>query len=367
MDLAGKEDGPLGWLQRRGGLAWSREGNEVLFSGGTDYFNVQIYAIGLDGKRRSAAQSAGGITILDVASDGRWLASRDEAWRDMLALGPGQEKERNLSWLELSYPVALTPDGKTLLFTEESGRVGKHYSTCLRQTDGSPVVRLGDGAPLDISRDGKLVLSSVPTDPAQLVVYPTGVGQPRNLERGALVSYENGGFLPDGRRIVVCGHEAGHAVRCYVQDLAGGAPRPILRGTTNAFVSPDGAQILITDSTGALSIYPVDGAGGGGAPRPVPGTTPDDAAVGWMSDGKSILLANHWWEVPLHIQKLDLATGRREDVATLRPGELTGAVQIVQAAFTGDGKSYAYAVRRMASHLFLVQRGSSAEAWRLAL
>ena len=222
----------------------------------------------------------------------------------------------------------------------------------MRQTDGSPVVRLGDGAALDISRDGKLVLSSVPTDPAQLVVYPTGVGQPRKLERGALVVYDAGQFFPDGRRIVACGHEAGHAVRCYVQDLAGGAPRPITpEGTTNGLISPDGAQILVTDSTGALSIYPVNGAGG--APRPVPGTTPDDAALGWMSDGKSILLASHWWEVPLHVQKLDLATGRREDVATLRPGELTGAVQIVQAAFTQDGKSYAYAVRRMASHLFL--------------
>ena len=52
-----------------------------------------------------------------------------------------------------------------------------------------------------------------------------------------------------------------------------------------------------------------------------------------------------------------VVAGRREDAAILRPGELTGAVQIVQTAFTGDGKSYAYAVRRMASHLFLVQKG----------
>ncbi len=354
VDLSGKKTVLSQGYGVEEGLAWSRDGREVLFSGGPDYFDTQIYAIGLDGKRRSAAQSAGGITILDVASDGRWLASRDEAWRDMFALGPGQEKERNLSWLELSYPVALTPDGKTLLFDEESGRVGEYYSTCLRQTDGSPVVRLGDGAPVDISRDGKLVLSSVPTDPAQLVVYPTGAGQARKLERGGLVSYEAGGFFPDGRRVFVCGHESGHAVRCYMQDIAGGPPRPITpEGTTNGLISPDGAQLLITDSSGGLNIYPV----AGGAPRPVPGTTPDDAAVRWMSDGKSILIANHWWEVPLRIQKVDLATGRREDVAILRPGELTGAVQIVRAAFTGDGKSYAYAVRRMASHLFLVQKG----------
>jgi Tol biopolymer transport system component len=361
VDLAGKKTILSDGYGVEEGLAWSRDGREVLFSGGPDYFNIEVYAVGLDGKRRSAAQSAGGITILDVAADGRWLVSRDEAWRDMFGRGPGQEKERNLSWLELSYPVAITPDGKTLVFAEESGRVGKYYSTCMRQMDGSPVVRLGDGTPLDISRDGKLVISSVPTDPAQLVVYSTGAGQPRKLERGAIVSYEAGGFFPDGQRIFACGHEAGHAVQCYVQDLAGGAPRPITpegtttapEGTTNGLISPDGTQMLVTNSSGALIVFPV----AGGAPRPVLGTSPDDAALRWMSDGKSILLANHWWEVPLHVQKLDLATGRREDVATLRPGELTGAVQIVQAAFTGDGKSYAYAVRRMASHLFLVGKG----------
>jgi Tol biopolymer transport system component len=313
----------------------------------------------LDGKRRSAAQSAGGITILDVAPDGRWLTSRDENWRDIMGRAPGEDKERNLSWLELGYPNALTPDGKMMLFTEESTRAGKRYSTCLRQTDGSPVVRLGDGAALDISRDGKLVLSSLPTDPSQLVVYPTGVGQPRQLDHGAIESVESGQIFPDGKRILQCGHEAGHAPRCYVQDIAGDntKPRPITpEGTTNGFLSPDGAQLLANDSTGALIVYPMGGSAAGAA-RPATGTSPDDYPVGWTSDGKSIFVASHWWEVPVRIQKVDLTTGRRDDVAMLRPGELTGAVQIIQEVFTGDAKSYAYAVRRMVSHLFLVESG----------
>jgi Tol biopolymer transport system component len=358
VDLAGKKtvlSQGYGVLE---GLAWSRDGREILFSGGTDYFSLEVFGVGLDGKRRSAAQSAGGITILDVAPDGRWLTSRDENWRDILALAPGADKERNLSWLELGYPAALTPDGRTLLFTEESTRAGKRYSTCLRQTDGSPVVRLGDGAAFDISRDGKLVLSSLPSDPGELVVYPTGAGQPRKIERGGIVVFEDGRFVPDGRRVVVSGHEAGRATRCYVQDLAGGPPRPITpEGTSNVFVSSDGAQALVRDSTGALVIYPVSGADAGTAAPPVRGTSPDDYPAGWMSDGKSILVINRWWEVPGKIQKVDLATGRRDDVVTLRPGELTGAVQVIQPVFSADAKSYAYAVRRMASHLFLVGKG----------
>jgi serine/threonine protein kinase/Tol biopolymer transport system component len=354
VDLSGKKTVLSEGYGIEEGLAWSRDGREVLFSGGPDYHDVEIYGVGLDGRRRSAAQSAGGITILDVSSDGRWLASRDDSWRDLYGLGAGQDKERNLSWLELSYPVAFTPDGKTLLFTEESGRLGNYYSTCVRQTDGSPVVRLGDGTALDIARDGTLVLSSVPTDPAQLVVYPTGAGQPRKLERGGLLSYEGGGFFPDGRRIFACGHEAGHAIRCYVQEIAGGNPRPITpEGTTDGFISPDGTQILVRESKGGLNIYPVSG----GAPRGVPGATPNDAVLRWMSDGKSILIASLWSEVPLRVDKLDLATGRREPFKTLGPAELTGAVHVTPVAFTEDGKSHAYAVRRMASHLFLVQQG----------
>ena len=40
----------------------------------------------------------------------------------MQVLAPGQSRERDLSWLDLSDPAALTGDGKTLLFMEESGK-----------------------------------------------------------------------------------------------------------------------------------------------------------------------------------------------------------------------------------------------------
>ena len=351
VDLAGKKTVLSEGNGTLEGLAWSSDGSEVMYSAGVSYNDLEIYAVTLDGKRRSIVQSAGGLTLLDVARDGRWLASRDDQWKEILALAPGESKERNLSWLELSY-VALTPDGKTLLFTEESSRLGPNYSTGLRQTDGSPVVRLGEGTALDITRDGKLVLSVVPTDPAQLVVYPTGAGQPRKLERGGLVSYESAVFFPDGKRVLACGHESGHAVRCYIQDIDGGKPRPLTpEGTTDGLVSPDGLLVLVRESSGGQKIYPVDG----GPARPVPGATPDDFAVRWSADGKSLIVVSLWSDVPAKVEKLDLATGRREPYKTLGPADLTGAIQISPIALSDDGKSYALTVRRMASHLFLVQ------------
>ena len=83
------------------------------------------------------------------------------------------------------------------------GSVGANYAACLRQTDGSPVVRLGEGYAANVSRDGNWALAVVPTSPQQLVVYPTGAGETRRLERAGLVSYESARFFPDGQRFLI--------------------------------------------------------------------------------------------------------------------------------------------------------------------
>src|SRR2546430_5792888 len=281
VDLSGKKtvlsDGYWG-LE---GLAWSSNGEEVLYSGGAAYSNFTIYAVTLAGRRRVALQSAGGLTIQDVAADGRWIASRDDHYRELAVLAPGQDRERDLSWLDLSYPASLSPDGKILLFTEENDSMGPNYSACLRQTDGSPVVRLGEGTASDLSRDGSWALAAIPSRPQQLVLYPTGAGQPRKLERGGLVSYESAQLFPDGRSILTRGHEEGHGVRCYVQSVDGGKPRPVTPdGTYDGLVSPDGRWYLVSARTGRLLLFPA----GGGDPRPVPCAAPQDVVVRWTAD-----------------------------------------------------------------------------------
>ena len=351
VDLAGKKTVLSEGYWGEEGLAWSQAGDEVMFSAGNAYNNFRVYAVSLSGRRRVALESAGGLTIHDVRGDGRWLATRDDFFREMPVLAPGQARERDLSWLDLSDPAALTPDGKSLLFMEESGSVGVNYAVCLRQTDGSPVVRLGEGAALDLSRDGKWALAAVPTTPPQLVLYPTGAGELRKLERGGLVSYESGQFFSDTRRVLACGHEDGKGVRCYVQDIAGGKPRPATpEGTSQGFVSPDGRSILVKASGGALVIYSVDG----GEARPVAGATPEDFAIRWSADGR-FLLVSRGGEVPAHVERLEVATGRREPLRTLGPADLTGVLSVGPFAFTDDGKGYAYACRRTVSHLFLVE------------
>jgi serine/threonine protein kinase len=238
VDRAGRRtllSGDYGGVE---GLCWSQAGDEVLFTSGT------LYGVDLSGHRRVALRSAGGLTMHDVSRTGHWLVTRDDDRYEISALPPGEGAERDLSWFDHSMFPFLSRDGRMLLFSDASSTAGSNCAVCLRATDGGPVVRLGEGRAFGLSPDGKWALAVIFTPP-QLVIYPTGPGEPRRLPRGNLETYRSATWFPDGKSILVAGNEAGKASRCYEQDVSGGAPRPVTpEATTNGTVSPDGLQIL---------------------------------------------------------------------------------------------------------------------------
>jgi Tol biopolymer transport system component len=321
-----------------------------MFSAGNSWNDFKVYGVTLEGDLRIALESAGGLTIQDIAADGRWLATRDDIFRDMPVLAPGATVERDLSWLDLSAAKALSPDGKVLLFSEESGSVGSNYAVAIRGTDGSPVIRLGEGSAEDLSPDGKWALGVIPTSPQQLMLYPTGPGEARRLERGGILGYDSAHFFPDGKRVLACGHEAGKSVRCYVQGVDGGAPRPLTpEGSSHGVVSPDGLSI-VTRSPGGLRVYPT----AGGNPTTISGTSGDDQIVRWSADSRSVL-AFRSSEVPAVVDRIDVSTGKREFVRRITSPDPTGVLNVREVLLSEDGKAHAYTFRRMLSRLFLVQ------------
>ena len=351
VDLSGKKTVLSQGYWGEEGLAWSRSGSEVLFSAGTAYNNFKVYGVDLSGNRREVLSSAGGLTIQDVAESGRLLVTRDDILARMPVRAPGASAERDLSWLDYSSPSALSPDGRWLLFSEESGSLGVNYAVCLRQTDGSPVVRLGEGQAQDLTRDGKWALGVVPSTPPQLVIYPTGAGETRLLPRGAIAEYDSVRFFPDGKRVLPCGHEVGHAVRCYVQTISGGEPRPVTpEGTSDGLVSPDGKVVLVKQGVEGWRLFSVDG----GTARTVPGATPQDEIVGWSASGASLLVFAAS-AVPAQIERLDLATGARRPLRTVGPQDLAGVLGIGPISVTENEQGYAYGTNMMISHLFLAE------------
>jgi Tol biopolymer transport system component len=331
------------------GLAWAPGGREILFSAGNVYNDFKVYAVDLSGRRREALKSAGGVTIQDAGADGRWVATRDDIFANMMVRVAGSAVDRNLSWLDFSDPAALSSDGRRILFSEEGNGVGGNYATCLRGTDGSPVVRLGEGAAGDLSPDEKWALAAVPTSPQQLMLYPTGAGTSKRLERGPIVSYETARFFPDGARALVCGPAVGAATRCYVQALSGGTPRPVTpEGTTDGIASPDGTRVLTRVPGRSLEVFPL----AGGPGTPLPGATPADVGVRW-ADGNSIVTYGGD-SVPAPMERIDLATGRRTLLRKVGPDQLAGVLQILEVKTTPDLQTYVYGTRVMRSQLFLV-------------
>src|SRR5262249_59793859 len=109
----------------------------------------------------------------------------------------GETKERDLSWLDSSEPYDISADGKTLLFSEFSDAMGANYAVCIRKTDGSSVVRLGEGQAIALSPDAKWALSTLPHS-GQLSLLPTRVGEAPKPRTPGIRAPPLGGFPPHG-------------------------------------------------------------------------------------------------------------------------------------------------------------------------
>jgi hypothetical protein len=185
----------------------------------------------------------------------------------------------------------------------------------------------------------------------QLVIYPTGAGEPQRLPRGALEAYQSASWFPDGRSVLVVGNELGKASRCYAQGVSGGPPRPVTpAGTTSGHVSPDGQQILYSIPGGAYFIQ-LDGEE---KARSVPGLTADDEVIRWSADGRALDVFRAA-SMPFRIERLDIVSGRRTLVREVAPVDRTGVLRAMGATVSDDGRAYAYRFVRVVSQLFAVE------------
>jgi serine/threonine protein kinase len=352
VDLNGRKTAlSRGWSSLVG-LAWNPKTGEVWFSArelaGGGYGGLVLHAVSPSGRHRVVARMPGSLLVQDVSREGRVLIAHVDFTRAILALPPGSAKEMDLTWLDFSRSVDLSDDGKAILFDEAGIADGASGAVYIRKTDGSAAVRLGEGTAAALSPDGKWAIS-IPSKADRLVLLPTGAGEQRVL-RTAGMSYAEAKWFPDGKRILFSASAARGGYRLYVQDVfAAGAPRPL---TTEGFeigpVSPNGKLVATRGPDGKVVLYPVDG----GEPRPVSVINPDDRVIRWDAIGEALFLATG--DVPVRIDRVVLATGRREFWKELGPSDPSGIYRI-DAHLTPDGKSYAYTYLREISYLYVVE------------
>jgi hypothetical protein len=340
-----------GWAGARG-LAWEPAGEEVWFTASKTDADFALFAVDLKGRERLVDRVAGRVLLHDVALGGRALVDHQAARMGLVVGHRGGEAERELTWSDSSYLTDISPDGRTVAFTDFGASEGSTYGAYLRATDGAPPVRLGEGQPLSISPDGKWVLVMRYGASLELSLVPTGSGHPRPLALAPLAVVLAARFLPDGKHLVLSGNEASRLARLWVYEIGANAPEPITREgvAPTVVVSPDGARFAGVDAEGALRIFSARGE----EIAVVPGRFPGQRAVGWEKGGDAIFLRTEAF--PVIVSKVELASGASAPHLTLpaRSG-FAGLVAVLTLSLAADGDSYAYSYYEVLSRLYLIE------------
>jgi serine/threonine protein kinase len=335
-----------------GAPCWTPDGREVWFTGSRERGRPSaLHAVDLTGKLRLVAQMPGELELDDISRDGRVLIAHHTLITTLRASAGAGSPERDLTWLDSSIPSDISPDGKTLLFTETREGGGKNQSVYLRSLDGSPAVRLGDGRGLAFSPDGKSVLVAPSGTADRFLVLPTGTGEPQTIGLSGFEALDVAAWLPNGKEFVFAGQEVGRKWRVYRLSTEGGKPRPIspegvrIPYFITGLVSPDGRWFFGARGPGQWFRFPVEA----GEALPVGGLGKEEYPIRWASDRAFWVHRRSSGDV----FRLDLPTGRKTPSPLRLKAPDTG--DMMHAVITPDGRSYAYASRRAHAILYVVE------------
>jgi Tol biopolymer transport system component len=352
IDLSGHPKALTAEWESEDGLAWSPDGKEVWFTGIEKGINRDLLAVNMSGRIRKMLDLPAGLTLEDVAPDGRVLVSQVDE-RIAMATTARDGKTVDLSWHDWNIAKDISGDGQSVLFEDASEAAGAHYSVAIRQIDGKPPVQLGEGSAGGLSPDGKWAISILTGSPERVTLLPIGPGQARTIALPGLEHIQNGyaHFLADGKHITLNASESGHGARNYLVDLDGGKPIPITpEGITSGLVSPDGQYIVRASDAGApVAVYPI----AGGAPRPIPNLEADFSPVQWSEDDSAVYGFRRG-QVPTKVYKVNLVTGDKTLIQELQPSTTTGVVYIAPLVVTRDGSRFAYSYYQVSSVLYLI-------------
>ncbi|MGH7681556.1 MAG: hypothetical protein ACRENN_06170, partial [Candidatus Eiseniibacteriota bacterium] len=347
-----------GWKSIQG-LAWGPNGKDLWFTAAEEGPIRSLYVVSPKGKVRTVLRVPGSLVLQDISRDGRVLLGQATYRYGIAGHRPGDPRDRDLTWLDWSAGRDISADGTAILFTESGEGGGPQYGVYLRKTDESPAVRLGDGEGLALSPDGQWALSVLRGDKPRPMLLPTGAGQARELPAGVIREYQAGSWLPDGSHVAFLGSEPGHGARLYVQSVSGGDPSPVTPEGVMGFgfgthtISPNGTEVVLKDSTGIVTAWPLLGHG---SPRPVSGLVASEVPIRWSADGRYLYTALPAMDRRISkLSRLDPGSGAKTPWATLEPPEGGGVRRVGNPMISADGGTYAYTYGSLNADLYWVE------------
>jgi eukaryotic-like serine/threonine-protein kinase len=331
------------------GVLWSPAGDEIWFASASGSSATNPSGVTLSGKARTITNVPGGMWLEDLHNGTALMVTHQERI-GIRGLAPGAKEERELGWFGWSLIRDISPDGHKIVFEEEGNGGGPNYTVFVRDTDGSPPARIGEGLAMAISPDAKWVITK-PAKGGQLNLVPTGAGEARQLTHDAVI-YNGAHWLPDGKRLLALGIETGHGARDYLIDVSSGDSKPITpEGIAGTQISPDGRSTAVRNADGQAGIWPLDGSG----IRLIPGFDPNDYVTGWSPDGSSVYVtSNRATDRAAKVYKLNTTTGKKEFWKTFGADAASGFGGVGGPHLSRDGAAYAYVYDRVLSEAYVV-------------
>jgi serine/threonine protein kinase len=352
------------------GLAHSPTGKEVWFTATKAGSQRALYAVTWTGALRTITEFPGEAVLHDVSPSGQALVSVESDRQHLVIATAGSTTEREFSWLSRSTPHAFSADGQSLLFEDIAEASGRGtYAVYVRPTDGSAAVRIGDGRPYALSKDGKHVIAMFTGPPIQLVAYPTGAGVRSVIAEGA-IDYPGASILPDGQKVLSVETGTDGYRRFWLTDLAT-KDRLLISPETPQGPSPgegkwdihvrhavsnNGRWVLGKRVGAGYFLFPLDGS----KPprwenlRSVPGLDAKDFPVVWADDDQSVYIAQ-FDGAAKRIFRVEVSSGARTLWKTLAPVDRSGVTAAAGLTMSPDARAYAYSYRQRLSTLCVVE------------
>jgi len=334
-------------------MAWSPDGREVWVTGSESggAHDRALYALNLRGTRRLIARIAGALTIYDVAPDGNTgLILTGAGWNGVNAGRVDGGEEQPLDLFGRSAIAGLSADGKRVLI-DETREVGN--GGYLRTTDGKDTILFEGYSARGLRPDGAWMLVNPRGNVGQLLLMPTGAGQPRGvpLNPGLELARDQVALWSrDFRRVFTWLQQKGDSAtaRLYVREDEQSWEAITPPGPPGQFaVSPDGRSVAVRAQDNVATIYSTAGE----PPRPLDGER--GRPIHWGPDGRLVLIGEE--QFPARLYRRHVVTGKIEPWRTIAPPDPSGVMFIGRVFIAADEQSYVYQYSRGLNELYLVR------------
>jgi hypothetical protein len=311
---------PLNFLH---GLAWSADGEEIVASYGTTDQGGILTAFAAGRPPREVLRTIATTRLHDIAASGALLVTADSvpvSIEGRLAAGTSRLGFGAQTGATVE---GISDDGTTVVGTDGGLLEDSEYRSFYQRAEGGRV-SLGVGGAAGISPDGRRAfVYTLHRDRNKLRVVPTGPGDERVYDLGGVSlevsSYDLVTCAADGRTIAFLGRRPGEEPRGYVFDLESAKPpRAVTAASVRRLrISPDGRRLAGAGADLVPALYDV----ASGGQSPIPGAVAGEVVVAWASGSDAVYLWNR--ELPARVERLSLATGRREPAFEWRPSGST--------------------------------------------